>query len=479
MYLLETMKMQTRNYVYISQGRNGRLSSESLPSNVHGLYTDNFTTCVIFLCTGSKRASMLHVDSLSIMDSTQITDEFDWAGEKISILMIYKEAGSMIADAIQGALGSRYKISPMLVEDAHYGVSILNSEKNFKVNIFPKVGKPESIYYHPQEKQCMAVRATEQIVGKPAFRVGYLPIKQQLVFNGRAWLTLSGIELQIDERHPLTKAEMDILRRESGNFHTLLNSICRDIVTFHSDNIFEKLYTFSMTVSCIEDYLSDFQLDADQTLKTNILESFNQLQSTEETASHEDIDFKNSMLALLNTAIDVALISQLLNTYETSAPETPYKEIITLYCKTFIIHHERRLFYKKLDADGVFLPPDVSNVAISSSATIISSSRAAFYQSPFANTDKVIIISYLKLITNIQEGWKGSADKGLIWLEYSDKNKVDEVSSLLNQNMCCEASVQFNAKTGIPTLMIKNINQEKLRAFSEISKRTSSATPFS
>lgn len=78
--IIKENKKSSKFYISVPQGRTCRYSSKDSPDILHGLYTDNFSSCniVIFytMHLGELRISMSHVDNF--FNKKQLAEELKW-----------------------------------------------------------------------------------------------------------------------------------------------------------------------------------------------------------------------------------------------------------------------------------------------------------------------------------------------------------------------------------------------------------------
>ena len=78
------------SYIYILEGKIGRIDRHKSPASIIGLYTDNFTTCNILVMFSQDRRQyvLAHMD-LSLNESI-IENQIRWLGAEPSLFRIYR-----------------------------------------------------------------------------------------------------------------------------------------------------------------------------------------------------------------------------------------------------------------------------------------------------------------------------------------------------------------------------------------------------
>ena len=78
------------SYIYILEGKIGRIDSQESPKDIIGLCTDNFTTCNILVMFSKDRSRyvLVHMD-LSLKE-TDIQKQIEWLGAEPSLFRVYR-----------------------------------------------------------------------------------------------------------------------------------------------------------------------------------------------------------------------------------------------------------------------------------------------------------------------------------------------------------------------------------------------------
>jgi len=94
-------------YIYILEGKIGRLEHGKTPTNIYGLCTDEFTSCNILVLISANRARyvLIHVDIK--MDLQPIREQIAWVGNNANLFLIRRKDsgfGSQPSDMVKNRL---------------------------------------------------------------------------------------------------------------------------------------------------------------------------------------------------------------------------------------------------------------------------------------------------------------------------------------------------------------------------------------
>ena len=177
------------NYIYILEGKIGRIDLQESPKNIIGLYTDNFTTCNILVMFSKDRSRyvLAHMD-LSLKEAA-IKKQIEWLGAEPSLFRIYRK--NYTSDAIRPEYVAarciprlQNQFTAIEVDDKIEAISISYADNQPLLSS----NKPAGVQSHPKS---MLLAVQHSITGFTG-NVGFL---SPLMFDGKQWVNYDNIKL--------------------------------------------------------------------------------------------------------------------------------------------------------------------------------------------------------------------------------------------------------------------------------------------
>lgn len=164
--------------------------------DIEGLYTDNFSTCNIFICIAENGKRLLaHIDDPMSQQLEQLIQAIKAMGDCKIILIHRKEYGAPILRVISDKLKekfldftsleiSRLEIIGIIADNDGIG-QVLNA-------------RPDNVLYHPLEQQAEAVEKIESLICPEAGK----QVKNRCIFDGLSWKTFNPEEFRVLPKNP-------------------------------------------------------------------------------------------------------------------------------------------------------------------------------------------------------------------------------------------------------------------------------------
>lgn len=177
------------NYVYILEGKIGRIDLQESPKNIIGLYTDNFTTCniLVMFSKDRRRYVLAHMD-LSLKEPV-IKKQIEWLGGEPSLFRIYRK--DYTSDSIRPEYVAarclpclQNKFITIEVDDKIESVSISYADNEPILSS----NKPARVQSHPKSMLLAVQHSMTGLTGN----IGFL---SPLMFDGKQWVNYDKVKL--------------------------------------------------------------------------------------------------------------------------------------------------------------------------------------------------------------------------------------------------------------------------------------------
>lgn len=226
--------MVNEQFVSAPQGRTCRYSSKTSSSDIAGLYTDNFSSCIIYIIYGKNtetdeiRISMTHADETIVF--AQISKEIEWVSERCNGIQKFVIRKSPISDLIAKKISESEQFEHKGLEKNIFAVSVsvkLTTKDNQIVEIRTYLRDNITkikLLVHPKEWEIQAYYNLNLILS-PEIKKNNC----RLLFDGEHWgapqnhdTELTNDKLDFFERHKF-KAE-DTLYEVIQKSNSILNN---------------------------------------------------------------------------------------------------------------------------------------------------------------------------------------------------------------------------------------------------------------
>jgi len=294
--------------IHVPQGFSGRLYTQSRGLGITGLYTDGFSTCVIFVGWCKKDSAdfafLLHFDSITPISS--LYEEISWlkldlpAGSEIDLVECYrpnrceqaKKFIALIHEDFEERKSKEFKqvrLNKVEVRPEEVLGVLIQFDQKSRLVTYPHQ-RPTTLLHHPQEMQLDTVQTISQVIGKRSFRDGARG-KTQLIFNGMHWNIMDSKNLTLDQS-PQIEKELANFKKED-RFLTIIGKLValyRTFPTFPKSDT-ELVHLARDVAPELQYFLNDYR-NEDQLFKDDIKDV--------EVSALQEIAPREEMSKLLN-----------------------------------------------------------------------------------------------------------------------------------------------------------------------------------
>ena len=346
--------------IHIPQGRGARLGMPKEITGVIGLYTNNFSSCVIISAMTQFKAVLIHADYKTSIG--QIFQELEWIDDAI-INLFYRESHKEVnATRILKELKAKFpekEIRENKLLDTQHGILLSFFEEpgkqtnGIRLYQLPRDNKPDRLIFHPKEQQFLSTQKIEQIIGfRQLHDTGEIVVKEVCIFDCFLWKPIEDSDLCITKKGELTEEEMSQFTPQD-DYVTIARKLIgiAEASKTSGVEIADNDYQFVMPVAFwLEGYLNNF--DADMLLRRNIKSLLdpsneNSLYSYN-SSNQEDASVAKKLLTLNSNEKSEDYLKQfdkIIIEYQKS-PHTEFKKSLLQECSMFRRHHSKRIEYQ-------------------------------------------------------------------------------------------------------------------------------------
>lgn len=362
-------------FIHIPQGTSGLLVEGQSNPALSGLFTSGFSTCNIIAFINQGRIALLHFDwytELSALNELLVK-----MGDNPKVLIIHRDTGSMIKEKITLHLQKSHpQLKPEFqsIPNTLDGICLFlkpqaENNPNSQIKILPTKGKHvgvisiedlpnASLVRHPQEREFLAVRKMEQLIGVKARHATLLPnykykLSAQIVNKGKSinhhifdaqnWLPML-IESRLDESHPMTKEEMDFMRHHNKFYVALISAIGGIIQSnggFYQEDIKDAASSIGFWA---EDYLrKEISMSEEQLLRRNLQDALTARRNDAKTGGERE--FIAAFQALLQENASPTKLQKCIETLKSSIEGKNFAYYMCDEFKTAFSHYLDRQIY--------------------------------------------------------------------------------------------------------------------------------------
>ncbi len=266
-------------YKSIPQGRCGLAS----PLQDAVLHTESFTTCHVIVCCNSQtqQGALIHFDCHLLAYFGEVVSVIDKVAPDL-VKLFYKPS-HVPRSALHANLHAAFaqflphcKLEWVAVGDEVEGVAFNPTAGTCFVKEVLEFSPLVSC--HPLNRKYVVIRAIEVFVGKRAVRETGLVTKRQFVlYDGTQWVkSQNASEFSIDDSHPLTKEDLSFFSRDDSIFKLFKNrERIMNLCGLPAQDRGELFKSCSFALHCLEDYLCNFEPNAQQIFIRNMLAVIN------------------------------------------------------------------------------------------------------------------------------------------------------------------------------------------------------------
>ncbi len=362
-------------FIHIPQGTSGILIEGQSNQALSGLFTSGFSTCNIVAFISQGRIALLHFDWYTELST--INDILMKMGSTPKVHIIHRDTGRMIKEKITLHLQknhSHLKPEFQSIPDTLDGICLflkpqVENNTNSQIKILPTKGKhvsfisiedlPNSILVrHPQEREFLAVRKMEQLIGVKARHATLLPnhkykLSTQIVNKGRSinphiydgqhWLPMI-TESRLDETHPMTKEEIDFMRQNNKCYVALISAIGGIVQSnggFYQEDIKDAASSIGFWA---EDYLrKEISMSEEQLLRRNLQDALTARRNDAKTGGERE--FIAAFQVLLQENASPTKLQKCIETLKTSIDGKNFAYYMCDEFKTAFGHYLDRQIY--------------------------------------------------------------------------------------------------------------------------------------
>lgn len=213
----EEVKLSQKNYIYILEGKIGRLERGKTPANIYGLCTDEFTSCNILVLISASRDLyvLIHVDIE--MDLQPIREQIAWVGNNANFFLIRRiDSGfsSQPSSIVKNRLmGLRCRFTEIIASDSIEAISIGIGENE------PSLSEtlPRNTIFHKDFAFIFLKHKLEN-----QFNINIKNILEPLLFNIFEWESYINFDLSY-----LTAQVMETIGVNKKPIHIVFDALVR------------------------------------------------------------------------------------------------------------------------------------------------------------------------------------------------------------------------------------------------------------
>lgn len=344
--------------VHVIQGHSANLMCNSILFGISGLYTDDFSPCIILICATKTQCTLYHLDIEAVYNKDtcqQIIDSINMIEGCKKINIYYKTDGIELKNNMLKYLKSLNisDVENIYIENNIEGIGINFTDSKYVISYY--LFSQTELIRHPQEEIIITLRKIKQIIG---YGINRSYSSKLCIFNNIGWCKMNDEDLNIlyDEM------KLRIITFNNDYDLCIIGGRLKDMVISFgqhlSDESYRNVAKYMMIYLCNYEQKKIFQ---------NGLQCLKNIKS-----SHNDIILKKDISKIKNININDGIIKLndiLRNLRPYSSTElTEYQNNIRSILYVIIQIYDSSEIYKNVKNINIHIQPKINKFLIDGNA---------------------------------------------------------------------------------------------------------------